>query len=172
MAGMPTVTVKWKFRCTGDSATAPLLRPLPCAARAGAVPSAAMVGRNMLPSVDTVHADADLQVFWMNAETPLMTAIRIRAGAFGAVLFRNTVGMFYTHQGEPIHCGVGSRGGSDLIGWTREGRFLAIEVKVPGARTDPGRLAAQQNFIDQVRQAGGRAGFASTVEDAARIIYG
>ena len=49
--------------------------------------------------------------------------------------------------------------------------YAAIEVKAPGGRTKPERLAAQQQFIATVRQLGGRAGFATSVNEAHRILY-
>lgn len=107
----------------------------------------------------------------MNAETPLSQQIRLEAGRLGAVLFRNLVGKFKTAQGAWVVCGLGI-GSSDLIGWAADGRFLAIEVKVPGARTEQNRLSAQLNFIDAVKRAGGRAGFARSLEEARAIILG
>lgn len=108
----------------------------------------------------------------MNAETPLQNAIRVRAGQLGCALFRNTVGKLQDAQtGKWIAYGLGP-GSSDLIGWRSDGRFLAIEVKVPGHRTEPKRLAAQVAFVEAVRRAGGAAGFADSVEAAERIIRG
>lgn len=118
----------------------------------------------------------------MNAETPLMNAVRAHASKLGAALFRNLVGVFYTRDGNPVNCGLGP-GSSDTIGWTRVlvtadmvGKpvavFTAVEIKVPGAYTKPDRLAAQQRFIDAVRRDGGRAGFADSLATAARIIKG
>lgn len=108
----------------------------------------------------------------MNAETPISQSIRLEAGRLGAALFRNAVGKLQNRQGAWVSFGIGGAGGSDLVGWTIDGRFLAIEVKVPGARTEPERLAAQQKFIDAVKRDGGRAGFASSVEEARAIILG
>ena len=118
----------------------------------------------------------------MNQETPIMNAIRVRLGAAGCALFRNLVGTFRTHAGDPVRCGLGP-GSSDLVGWTRVtvtpamvGRplavFTAVEVKVPGAHTAPDRLAAQTRFIDAVLRDGGLAGFADSPDAAQRIING
>ena len=38
----------------------------------------------------------------------------------------------------PLHAGL-TEGGSDLIGWTKDGKFLAIETKVEGHKTDKER---------------------------------
>ena len=113
----------------------------------------------------------------MNAETPIMNAIRLRLGAAGCAMFRNTVGF---DREKKIHYGFGT-GSSDLIGWTRVtvtpamvggplAVFTAVEVKVPGAHTAPDRLAAQTRFIDAVLRDGGLAGFADSPEAAQRII--
>lgn len=107
----------------------------------------------------------------MNAETPLMNLIRLEASRHGAVLFRNLVGKFKTMDDQWVRCGLGP-GSPDLIGWCCDGRFLAIEVKTPGAHTAADRLAAQNNFIEAVLRAGGRAGFADSAAAAARIICG
>ena len=115
----------------------------------------------------------------MNAETPLSQRIRL---ALGIPLFRNLVGKFKTVDGQWVNAGLG-RGSSDLIGWTpvvitqamvgkRVAVFTAVEVKVPGARTAPARLAQQQQFVETVLRDGGFAGFADTIEKAEAIIGG
>jgi len=79
------------------------------------------------------------------------------------------------------HYGIGGPGGSDTVGSVSiiitpamVGRkiavLLAIEFKKPGAWTEPKRLKAQQNYIRVVREAGGIAGFASSVAEAESII--
>lgn len=117
----------------------------------------------------------------MTSEATLIRAIQVAATKTGARLFRNNTGMGWTgivrhrvhSDGEdlviskprPLHAGL-HVGSSDLIGWTADGHFLAIEVKAGRTRiTD-----AQQVFIDQVNAASGRAGIARSVEDAMKII--
>lgn len=118
----------------------------------------------------------------MNAETPLMNSVRLAAAELGCKLFRNLVGTFYTRYGGKVTCGLGP-GSSDTIGWTRVtitpamvGRtiavFTAIEVKVPGARTEPARLEQQKAFIATVLRDGGLAGFADSPAAAKGIIRG
>lgn len=118
----------------------------------------------------------------MNAETPLSQRIRLVASNFSAALFRNLVGKFQTVNGDYVNCGLGP-GSSDLVGWTRvtitqdmvgkpAAIFTAVEVKVPGAHTDPDRLKKQTAFIDAVKRDGGRAGFASSEADAVGVICG
>ena len=73
--------------------------------------------------------------------------------------------------------GVGSPGGSDLIGYrrvrvTREmvgqeiAQFAAVEVKTPRGRVRP----EQQQFIDHIVSAGGIAGIARSVDEAKDIL--
>jgi hypothetical protein len=50
----------------------------------------------------------------------------------------------------------------------RVGRFVAVEVKRPGARTKPARLAAQQAFLEQVEARGGVGLMVESVEDLER----
>jgi hypothetical protein len=61
----------------------------------------------------------------------------------------------------------------DFIGCMKDGRMLAIEAKEPqwrGPRTTHER--EQDNFLLAVRQAGGLAGFATSVDMALRILNG
>lgn len=62
--------------------------------------------------------------------------------------------------------GVGS---SDLIGIRKsDGRMVAIEVKVPGKHANP----EQQQFLNIIKNNGGLAGVAHSVEEARKIILG
>lgn len=111
------------------------------------------------------------------SETDLRRAIQLAASEQGARLFRNNTGMGWTgtvrHVGSevhisnprPLHAGL-FKGSSDLIGWTAEGRFVAIEIKTPRMRTTD----EQRQFIKSVRTAGGCGGIAYSVEDALAIL--
>lgn len=109
------------------------------------------------------------------SETDVSQAIRLHLGMNpNVLLWRNNVGALPDRDGRLVKYGLGP-GSSDLIGVVTDkgiGIFLAIETKKPGARTDPKRLEAQKNFIRVVRAAGGRAGFASNIQEAEDIIYG
>lgn len=62
-------------------------------------------------------------------------------------------------------------GFSDIAGWVQEdGRaiFTAIEGKYGKRKATP----EQKNFIEVVKQHGGRAGVAYNIDDAAAIMYG
>ena len=98
----------------------------------------------------------------------------------GVVTFRNNVGAVKSEDGRFVRFGL-CPGSSDRIGWVsvvvtpdmvgkRVAVFLGVEAKTPGGRTDPKRLADQTNFIGRVLEAGGFAGFASSPEQALRII--
>ncbi len=102
------------------------------------------------------------------SEGDIQRAIQIAATTDGHRLLRNNNGALNDATGRLVRYGLGT-GTSDLIGWTADGRFLAIECKSPGAYTSPDRLAAQQRFIDAVNAAGGRAGFATSVAEARAI---
>jgi len=79
--------------------------------------------------------------------------------------------------GRYVKFGVGSPGGSDLIGYRRVrvtpemvgreiAQFAAVEVKTPRGRVRP----EQQQFIDHIVSAGGIAGIARSVDEAKDIL--
>lgn len=96
----------------------------------------------------------------------------------GARALRNNCGVAVYPDGARVRYGL-CPGSSDLIGWVpvtvtpemvgqRVAVFLAIETKTADGR----RTAKQRNFIRAVRDAGGRAGFATTPEEAVAIAEG
>ena len=135
----------------------------------------------------------------MTTETPVLRRIWL-AVARTTVLFRLNTGMAWASGGgkvtkrqdgaaivpfgRPIALGFGKPdntplvGSSDLIGWStititqdmvgaHVAIFSAIEVK----RTTGGRRSPDQiNFVNNVKSAGGIAGFATSEEDAIGII--
>lgn len=104
-----------------------------------------------------------------HSEADLMRLI-VRELSKGTVrLLRNNVGKLPDRQGRLVTYGLGI-GSSDLVGVSMQangiGRFVAIEVKLPGQKpTD-----TQQSFIDMVLAMGGQAGVAHSVEEAAQIL--
>ena len=60
----------------------------------------------------------------------------------------------------------GEAGMSDILGVLKTGQFFAIEVKQPEKKA----TALQQAFIDNVNDSGGRAGVATSVDEAMGII--
>lgn len=95
-------------------------------------------------------------------ESELMRRIQMAATVYGARLFRNNCGAYRVpgSRGRFIRYGVASPGGSDLIGWTEQGRFLAVEVKTDSPVSD-----AQYAFLSAVRSAGGIGIVAYSVDD-------
>ena len=59
-----------------------------------------------------------------------------------------------------------ARGMSDIMGALKDGRTLAIEVKSRTGRMRPG----QEEFLQQIRAAGGVAGVCRSVEDAQKLL--
>lgn len=80
----------------------------------------------------------------------------IEASRLGGRLFRNNVGLAaYPKTSHKVRYGLCS-GSADLIGWTPDGRFWAVEVKAPGWVPTPKWLRSDQNkFLSAVRSAGG-----------------
>lgn len=121
-------------------------------------------------------------------ETNLMRSIMAGVSLPGTRIFRQNVGTGWTgdvqrltdgsiliRNPRPLQAGL-CKGSSDLIGWRsldvtpemigrRLAVFLAIEVKAPrGRATDE-----QTNFLARVKNAGGLAGIARSVDDALGI---
>lgn len=126
----------------------------------------------------------------MSKETNLMKTIQLALGKLPNVkLFRNNTGMGWQgtrmkapaglvtlSDARPLDAGL-CKGSSDLIGWTsvvitpemvgkKVALFTALEIK-----NESGRITTeQQNFVDQVAQAGGIAGIVRTPEFAENLI--
>lgn len=106
-------------------------------------------------------------------ETTLMHSIML--ANHGARLFRNNTGAIKDADGRLVRFGL-CKGSSDLIGFksvtiTPEmvGRkvaiFTAVEVKTPAGKPTPEQL----NFVTRVKEQGGLAGIARSVEDVLAI---
>jgi hypothetical protein len=113
-----------------------------------------------------------------NAETTLQQQIRLALGTHPQTrLFRNQVGSLPDPRtGRLVTFGL-ARGSADLIGWRtitvtadmvgqRLAVFTSIEVKTPTGRVRPDQTA----WLGAVRAAGGIAGIARSVDDAATIL--
>lgn len=112
-------------------------------------------------------------------ESNLHREIQIAASARGHRLFRMNVGLAYVglvinKTAERITLSnwrpmkVGIVGMSDLCGWTRDGRYAAIEVKV--GRGKP--TAEQIAFIEAVRASGGIGAVVWSVDEAITALDG
>lgn len=74
--------------------------------------------------------------------------------------WRNNTGMLRDANGRPVQFGL-AVGSSDLIGCVA-GRFVAIEVKMPGKEPRP----SQEAWMHVVVMAGGHAAWVTSVDDA------
>jgi hypothetical protein len=98
-------------------------------------------------------------------EAELMRVIQVRLSAMGHRVFRNNIGVCKDDRGNYIRYGVCNPGGADLIGWTKDGRFLAVEVKGP-----KGKLTGmQESFLHAVNAAGGVGICANSLDDISII---
>lgn len=111
-------------------------------------------------------------------ERDLLNDLRMLASQQGGRLFRNNVAkgwvgrLISNHAGtvvladaRPLHAGL-CIGSSDLIGWTADGRFLAVEAKTGRLRLTPEQAA----FLDAVNSCGGIGILARTTADLAQKI--
>ena len=113
------------------------------------------------------------------SEAKLQREIREALGAKArhARLLRNNSGVAFHADGSRVVYGVGSPGGSDLLGWTSitvtpsmVGRKIAIFTAAE-IKTAAGRVSAdQQNFIDAVKSAGGLAAVVRSADEALRLV--
>lgn len=133
----------------------------------------------------------------MSETNRVIPTVMLVASRLGAVLFRQNVaqgvvghvhwvrsqqaitvrpGDAVVRHARVLHAGL-CKGSSDMIGWhsvvvtpemvgRRVAVFCAVEAKDGSGRVD----VDQQNFIDQVRLAGGRAGIARNGDDAVAIL--
>jgi hypothetical protein len=90
-------------------------------------------------------------VGWVGKSTRFNVATTVHVLP-GDVVIRNA---------RPLHAGL-VVGGSDVIGWTSTGRFLAVEVKAGKDRESPEQVI----FRQRVTEAGGIAVVAHDVEQA------
>lgn len=107
-------------------------------------------------------------------EADIQDAIRLALGRVqDLVLWRNNQGQVerWDHRsGRTIRAHAGLPPGSpDLIG-ILAGRFFALEIKRPGARTSPARALAQTQFLALIRAKGGFAALVSSVDEATSAV--
>lgn len=109
------------------------------------------------------------------SEQAIQQRIRLACSRGPTRLWRNNTGRLRDERGQLVTFGL-CPGSADLIGYTtievtpdmvgqRVAVFTAVEVKTPTGRPTPEQAA----FLEHVRQAGGRAGIARSIEDAERI---
>lgn len=133
------------------------------------------------------------------SESSLLKQIQVSFTNLGARLFRNNTAMGWVGQSiqysksqmvkvgpgdvlirnaRPLRAGL-CVGSADLIGWTTltvtsdlVGRQLAVFTAVEGKTGKTRVTTEQKNFLTAVRDSGGYAGVARSVDDAVDIING
>lgn len=107
------------------------------------------------------------------SESALVQAILTEASSRGHRLFQNPIGTArHSKGGRVFHVayGCGGVGSPDLWGWTCDGQFAAIEVKVRGKKPKPHQAAWMAAAL--VSCPGLRVGWANSVEGALEILEG
>lgn len=82
----------------------------------------------------------------------------------GCFVLRTNAGVYYDNQGNRIT--IGFPGLSDLIGCTRDGRFFALEIKMPGEKPRQNQL----DYLESMRRYGAIAGWCDSIEGALKIV--
>ena len=100
----------------------------------------------------------------MNKETVLMRKVMCALSEKGHFVLRTNAGTFYDSRGNRVT--IGFKGLSDLVGCTKNGRFFAIEIKLPGEKPRDD----QQKFLDAMKRAGAITGCAHSIEEALDIV--
>ena len=96
-------------------------------------------------------------------ESNIVAECMVALSKAGCTVFRNNTGALPDRTGRIVRYGL-AVGSSDVIGWTPDGRFLAVECK-----TDTGRATEPQDrFIAAVNRSGGRAGIARSPDQCRR----
>jgi hypothetical protein len=104
-----------------------------------------------------------------SVQDAVLTALQYHPRVAWAERFNVGAGRFIRPDGSITRfIRFGFRGQSDILGQLVTGQFLAVEVKSPGARTLPERLAEQVAFHEIVRRNNGVAFFADSIDDVAR----
>jgi hypothetical protein len=84
-----------------------------------------------------------------------------------AFCWRNQTGVVRVKRGMMHLAPVGS---PDIVGWLRDGRFLGLETKVDGNRTEKTRAAAQSQWRERICSAGGVAGEVRSAAEAIALV--
>ena len=77
------------------------------------------------------------------------------------VFKHRNVGIFKQDTGKYIPLAAGEKGISDILGCTTQGKFLAVEVKMPGKKPSPEQI----EFLDKVNKCGGIGFVAYSLDD-------
>lgn len=112
------------------------------------------------------------------SEQQIQQRIRLALSKGPTRLWRNNTGALRDANGQLVHYGL-CAGSSDLIGYRtvtitpdmvgqQVAVFAAVEVKAPKGRPTPEQTA----FLEHITAAGGIAGIARSVEEAAGLLEG
>lgn len=101
-------------------------------------------------------------------ETSIVSAIREYLEMVGCIAVRINAGAIVVPgEGKSRRLYRGAPAGtSDILGCLPGGRFFALEAKRPGKKA----TLKQQAFLESVREIGGIAGVASSIEEAAEVL--
>lgn len=102
----------------------------------------------------------------MNRETILQNKIIVALCERGCYAVNHTVGDFYTKYGSRVS--VGTKGDSDIRGHRPDGMAFYIEVKMPGETPRQDQL----DFLEAMRKSGAIAGWATSIPEAVKIVFG
>lgn len=102
----------------------------------------------------------------MNPETSLQNKIIVALCERGCFASNHTVGDFYTKYGGRVSVGV--PGESDVWGHRPDGIAFYIEVKMPGETPRKNQL----DFIEAMKNTGAIAGWATSIPEAIKIVFG
>jgi hypothetical protein len=104
----------------------------------------------------------------MKAETAVTREVIEAVNATGAAfVWRNQSGITKVRGGF-MH--LAPEGSPDVVGWLRGGRFLGIEVKVEGNRTQKARAERQREWRDRIVASGGVSGEVRSAADAVALV--
>jgi len=98
-------------------------------------------------------------------EANIQKEIMLALSQAGCTIFRNNTGA-YRDGDRFIRYGVGGKGGSDLLGISYSGKFLAVEVKTAKGKPTNDQL----NFINVVKSKNGIAFIARSAEEALKLL--
>ena len=118
----------------------------------------------------------------MTNEHGIMKRVMLALSEAGHTLFRNNTAQGWAgkavvrreadgsmtvtiRDARPLYAGL-CKGGGDLIGWSRSGRFMSVEVKTPTGRPTPEQTA----FANAVTKNGGIGIVTSSPEQALEMV--
>lgn len=92
-------------------------------------------------------------------ETQIVSGCISMLNIMGCMAWRNNSGALKDNTGRIVH--FGKPGSADILGLTKDGKFLAVECKVPGGKTS----ALQKTFLTDVQKHGGIAMVVHSVDE-------